>query len=381
MIPMPTVTRESLEHFVFDVLRAMGLPQEEAEIFGGALVFSELRFHPGHGQGVKKLGRYRDRFTQGLVDVAAPWEVVKESPALALVDAHNGIGTVAATRAMRLAIEKAKVCGIGQVVVRDSTHFGSSAVHACLGPEAGCIGIGRRATIDDGPLSHDGDVVGGVEDLVELVAHEGDRPTLLVDDAPERLEELFGLPRCQDRGRLVEHHDPRIATKALHDLDPLPETGRQVGDDGIGLDVDAVVAAQVADPVADVVGSERADVAEGHVLPDGQRLDQAEVLVDHADAQLGGGDGVGDDDRLAGEEHLAGVRDRQPDQDLHQRRLPGTVLAEHTEDAAGFEREVDRGAGDDLPVALGDVAHLDRRWRPGGWPHAPTLPPRQARHQ
>ena len=141
MNPMPTVTRESLERFVFDVLRAMGLPEEEAEIFGGALVFSELRFHPGHGQGVKKLGRYRDRFTQGLVDVAAPWEVVKESPALALVDAHNGIGTVAATRAMRLAIEKAKVCGIGQVVVRDSTHFGSSAVHACLGPEAGCIGI------------------------------------------------------------------------------------------------------------------------------------------------------------------------------------------------------------------------------------------------
>jgi LDH2 family malate/lactate/ureidoglycolate dehydrogenase len=141
VIPMTAVTPESLELFVFDVLRAMGLPEEEARIFGGALVFSELRFHPGHGQGVKKLRRYGDRFAQGLVDTSAPWEVVKESPALALVDAHNGIGTVAATRAMRLAIEKAKVCGIGQVVVRNSTHFGSSAVHACLGPEAGCIGI------------------------------------------------------------------------------------------------------------------------------------------------------------------------------------------------------------------------------------------------
>ncbi len=141
MIPMTAVTRESLEAFVFDLLRAMGLPDEEAQIFGDALVFSELRFHPGHGQGVKKLRRYGSRFAEGLVDPAAPWEIVKESPALALVDAHNGIGTVAATRAMRLAIEKAKVCGIGQVVVRDSTHFGSSAVHACLGPEAGCIGI------------------------------------------------------------------------------------------------------------------------------------------------------------------------------------------------------------------------------------------------
>ena len=141
VIPMTAVTRESLEVFVYDVLRAMGLPEEEARLFGGALVFSELRFHPGHGQGVKKLRRYGDRFARRLVDTSAPFEVVKESPALALADAHNGIGTVAATRAMRLAIEKAKVCGIGQVVVRNSTHFGSSAVHACLGPEAGCIGI------------------------------------------------------------------------------------------------------------------------------------------------------------------------------------------------------------------------------------------------
>ena len=141
MIPMTAVTQESLEAFVVDVLQAMGVPTEEAEIFGKALVFSELRFHPGHGQGVKKLRRYAGRFEQGLIDAGARWEVVKESPALALVDAHNGIGTVAAARAMRLAIEKAKACGIGQVVVRNSTHFGSSAVHACQATEAGCIGI------------------------------------------------------------------------------------------------------------------------------------------------------------------------------------------------------------------------------------------------
>ena len=66
---------------------------------------------------------------------------MKESPALALVDAHNGIGTVAAAKAMRLAIDKAKVCGIGQVVVRGSTHYGSSAVHAAQAEAEGCIGI------------------------------------------------------------------------------------------------------------------------------------------------------------------------------------------------------------------------------------------------
>jgi LDH2 family malate/lactate/ureidoglycolate dehydrogenase len=141
MIPMTAVTRESLRSFVVDVLGALGLPPEDAGIFGEALLFSELRFHPGHGQGVKRLRRYQERITQRLIDPAAPWERVKESPALALVDAHNGIGTVAATRGMQLAMEKARVCGIGQVVVRNSTHFGSSAVHAVLAAEAGCIGM------------------------------------------------------------------------------------------------------------------------------------------------------------------------------------------------------------------------------------------------
>ena len=139
--PLTTVSRASLEAFVIETLTAMGLPDEDARIFGNALVFSELRFHPGHGQGVKRLRRYRERIEGGEVDPDGQWEVVRESPALALVNAHNGIGTVAATRAMRLAVEKAKTCGIGQVIVRDSTHFGSSAVHATVAADSGCIGI------------------------------------------------------------------------------------------------------------------------------------------------------------------------------------------------------------------------------------------------
>jgi len=140
-IPLTAVTRTSLEQFTVATLRALGLSDEDAALFGGALVFSELRFHPGHGQGVKRLRRYQHRIAQRLTDPAAPLEVVKESPALALLDAHNGLGTVAAAKAMRMAIGKARTCGIGTVIVRHSTHFGSSAVHACQAAEAGCIGL------------------------------------------------------------------------------------------------------------------------------------------------------------------------------------------------------------------------------------------------
>lgn len=138
---MVTVPLEDLMRFSVAAFEAMGVAAEEAAITANALMYSELRFHPGQGQGVRRLRAYRERIAQKKIDLVAPFEIVKESPALALVDAHNGLGSVVGTRAMRLAIAKAKVCGIGTVIVRNSTHYGSSAVHAAEAERAGCIGI------------------------------------------------------------------------------------------------------------------------------------------------------------------------------------------------------------------------------------------------
>jgi LDH2 family malate/lactate/ureidoglycolate dehydrogenase len=140
-IPMVTVPLDALTRFSVSAFEAMGLPAEEAAITANALIYSELRFHPGQGQGVRRLRAYQERIAQKKIDIAAPFEIVKESPALALVDAHNGLGSVVGTRAMRLAVAKAKVCGIGTVIVRNSTHYGSSAVHAAEAERAGCIGV------------------------------------------------------------------------------------------------------------------------------------------------------------------------------------------------------------------------------------------------
>jgi LDH2 family malate/lactate/ureidoglycolate dehydrogenase len=138
---MTRVGRDSLRAVVAEGFERLGLTEDDAGIFADALIFSELRFHPGQGQGVSRLRRYRDRIQGGEVNPRAGWSIVKEGPALALVDAHNGIGTVAAAKAMRLAVTKAKAGGIGTVLVRNSTHYGSSAVHAAQALEQGCIGI------------------------------------------------------------------------------------------------------------------------------------------------------------------------------------------------------------------------------------------------
>ncbi|MEL6205435.1 MAG: Ldh family oxidoreductase [Pseudomonadota bacterium] len=138
---MTNVDCAQLRSFVAEGFEALGLTDEDAGVFADALIFSELRFHPGQGQGVARLRRYQERIGKGEVNPRAGWSIVREGPGLALVDAQNGIGTVAAAKAMCLAIAKAKEGGIGTVIVRNSTHFGSSAVHACRALEHGCIGI------------------------------------------------------------------------------------------------------------------------------------------------------------------------------------------------------------------------------------------------
>lgn len=140
-IPLVRVELAALRSFTYDVFRALELSDEQAHLSAHALLYSELRFHPGQGQGVRRLRAYQDRLAKGMINKDAPFEIVKESPALALVEGHNGLGSVIGLKAMTLAVKKAKACGIGSVIVRGGTHYGSSAVHASEALSSDCLGL------------------------------------------------------------------------------------------------------------------------------------------------------------------------------------------------------------------------------------------------
>ena len=90
--------------------------------------------------------------------------------------------------------------------------------------------------------------------------------------------------------------------------------------------------------------------------------------------RAGGIDRVDDLDRDAVQADLAGVGQDQPDEDLHQRRLAGPVLAEDAVDPPPVEGQVHAVARRHLPEPLGDADELDCGWgaglptrrRPGG---------------
>jgi LDH2 family malate/lactate/ureidoglycolate dehydrogenase len=131
-IPTVTVQLDTLGRFCREAAEQMLVPPGDAEIFVDVLVSGSLRSVPAQGQGVQQLPTYYERIKAGVIDVHA---------AVALADAHRGLGSVSATKAMALAVELAASQGIGAVGVRDSTHFGIAAYYAMLALPHEFIGI------------------------------------------------------------------------------------------------------------------------------------------------------------------------------------------------------------------------------------------------
>jgi len=130
---------DMLQNFMVDVLAGVGVPRSEAETAAEVLISSDLRGVESHGVG--RLKMYYDRIRAGTVKPASEFEIVRESPATALVDGHYGLGHVIARRAMQMAIDKARICGMGSVAVRNSTHFGIDGYYPLMAVAAGMAGM------------------------------------------------------------------------------------------------------------------------------------------------------------------------------------------------------------------------------------------------
>ena len=97
-ITLIRVPVDELHQFVIDAFLAMGTSDDEARRCARGLMESELRCLPGQGQGVRRLPAYYERINNGWIRPGAEFEIIKESPALALVDGHVGLGSVISHR-------------------------------------------------------------------------------------------------------------------------------------------------------------------------------------------------------------------------------------------------------------------------------------------
>ncbi|MFW6149040.1 MAG: Ldh family oxidoreductase [Atribacterota bacterium] len=131
---------DTLENFMIDTFRGIGVPEEDARICAEVLITSDKRGIDSHG--ISRLKHiYYDRIKKGIQSPTTQFEVIKEGPTTAVIDGHNGMGQVVAKKAMQRAIDKAKEYGMGMVVTRNSTHYGIAGYYSLMAAEAGMIGI------------------------------------------------------------------------------------------------------------------------------------------------------------------------------------------------------------------------------------------------
>ena len=111
---MPIFSAETLTQICLKIFRAAGVTDAESEVVTRSMVDANLAGH--HSHGVIHLPKYVQEIEASLIQPAADIEVRRESPSTAVLNGNWGFGPVIATRAVELAIQKAKDCDISSVV-------------------------------------------------------------------------------------------------------------------------------------------------------------------------------------------------------------------------------------------------------------------------
>jgi LDH2 family malate/lactate/ureidoglycolate dehydrogenase len=158
------VMSEPLKSFCIRIFQTLEVGAEDAAVVADNLVAADLRGIASHG--VARLRRYVKGIQTGTIMPRARIRVEHETAATALLDGGGGLGQPISSRAMKMAIQKAKEAGAGFVTVRNSNHYGIAGYYAMMALEHDMIGIsmtnsgelvvptfGRNSMLGTNPIS------------------------------------------------------------------------------------------------------------------------------------------------------------------------------------------------------------------------------------
>jgi LDH2 family malate/lactate/ureidoglycolate dehydrogenase len=139
---MKVVTVQELTSLYIRIAEALGAPQEEAEVFAHCMARADLRGM--YTQGAAMIPYSVWMIEERLMRFGVPFKILRDELGMALVDGGYGVGAVVATRAMNLAIEKARSAGIGSVWVQNGGDFMMTANHTLQAAEQDMVGVVMR---------------------------------------------------------------------------------------------------------------------------------------------------------------------------------------------------------------------------------------------
>ena len=136
---MPNFTAEELTAVCLNVFQELNIPAAEAEVVTRSMVDANRVGHDSHG--VIHLPKYVRELEARLIQPGAPTETLHESASIAVLDGNWGFGPVIATRAVELAIQKAKQTDVSSVAVSQCNEVGRLGGYACLAADAEMVGL------------------------------------------------------------------------------------------------------------------------------------------------------------------------------------------------------------------------------------------------
>ncbi len=133
------VPGEALQTLLAEMFIKQSVFAFDAETAAARMVEADERGF--HSHGCRMMEWYLGGLNEGHIDPRGQVLTLTETVAMAALDGSRALGQVAATKAVQLAIEKARAVGTGTVTVSNSHHLGAAGVYVQLAVNAGMIGF------------------------------------------------------------------------------------------------------------------------------------------------------------------------------------------------------------------------------------------------
>ncbi|MCH8897941.1 MAG: Ldh family oxidoreductase [Chloroflexi bacterium] len=136
---MPVFKPDFLHKVAYEIYRAKGVPEDEAEIVATHQVKANLVGHDSHG--MIHVPEYCERIDKGHIVPGAPFVIEQETPSTAVINGNWGFGFVVTEKATRMVIEKAKTQGVAAITVHLQSHIGRLGDYPTMITKEGMIGL------------------------------------------------------------------------------------------------------------------------------------------------------------------------------------------------------------------------------------------------
>src|ERR1700680_529568 len=135
----PPVAIGKLEAFISRALVSGGIPTDDAAQV--AKLMAESDAYGGDAHGIFRLQQYVSQIENGAINARPKIRIINERAGTAVLDGDKGLGHLVMKRAAELAIEKARLTGVGWVGTQHSNHAGPAHLYARMAMHQDMIGL------------------------------------------------------------------------------------------------------------------------------------------------------------------------------------------------------------------------------------------------